>query len=122
MQLNWLKEATDKSTGLCYFNKDSIAVGFKALRVVVSLTISDEDKFLIYAQEMATASRLEEDCLDYTFAKIEESSDEYLFVELWKSQESLSAHQLSPHYIKLFPLILDVVTVTQIMKALVPIN
>lgn len=118
--VNWLKVATDMSTKLDTFTNNSRKDDLEALRLVVSLTVSDESKFLEYAQEMATASRLETGCLDYTFAKLDESEDnEYLFVELWTSQESLSAHNLSPHYIRFFPLILNVVTITQVIKALV---
>jgi quinol monooxygenase YgiN len=120
MVINWIKEALDKSTGLHPRDKP-LNDGSEALRLVVSLTVSDENKFLEYAQELATASRLELGCLDYTFAKVEESEEnEYLFVELWTSQESLSAHNLSPHYVQFFPLIREVITITQVIKALVP--
>jgi quinol monooxygenase YgiN len=76
------------------------------LRFIVSVFVNDEAKFLSAAQELADESLKEAGCVDYTFCKVDESADnEYLFVELWESDEALEFHRSTPHCSRLIPVL-----------------
>ena len=89
-----------------------------AVRYVVSVFVTDEKKFLETAQQLTDASLAEEGCCAYTFAKVDESSDnEYLFVELWKNDEALELHRATPHCKALIPALDTCSTVKAAYKA-----
>jgi quinol monooxygenase YgiN len=49
----------------------------------------------------AAASRDEEGCLSYAFARDLEDEDRYLSVETWRDQAALDAHFGTPHLVEL---------------------
>ena len=99
--------------------------------MVVSLTVIDEELFLSLVQQLTEASREEEGCLGYTYAKVEASppspdspdsaDNEYLIVELWVDEAALVAHEESEHYKRLLPQLAGCVTINEMLKAFVPV-
>lgn len=94
----------------CY---DSIS---NAVRLIVTVKVTNIDEFLKNATTLIVASNEEYDCLEYGIAKYLDAEDEYAFIELWKSEEGLKTHSNSPHCKALLPLLDTVSTVTKVYK------
>jgi quinol monooxygenase YgiN len=89
----------------------------KAVRLIVGVKVNDEPHFFSLANEMTEASLAEEGCIEYSFARVEGSPDEYAYIELWKSEEALHQHSASAHCDRLIPLMDHCSTVTYIIKS-----
>lgn len=121
MTIKFLKQANDLSTGEMSLPSTAPDPSFvKALRLIVSVHVSNEEEFISIAQRLAEKSREEVGCLDYTFAKVKESSDcEYFFIELWTTLAALQAHAETTHYMELVPLMKNCLTQNDVMMAYV---
>jgi len=90
--------------------------GAPATRLVVTVTVSDEAKFLSTAAALTEKSRAEEGNLQYDFAKVR-GGDEYIYVELWRSDAALDLHSASEHCKELIPVLDACSKVTGVVKA-----
>lgn len=93
----------------------------KGVRLIVVVKVTDETRFLTFANELTIESNNEEGCLEYSVAKVmsnsENSDCEYAFVELWASEEALAEHRAMPHCARLLPLLDGVSTVELVLKS-----
>lgn len=121
MTIKFLKQADDLSKGEISLPSTAPDPSFaKALRLIVSVHVSNEEEFISIAQRLAEKSREEVGCLDYTFAKVKESSEcEYFFIELWTTLAALQAHAETAHYMELVPLMKNCLTQNDVMMAYV---
>jgi quinol monooxygenase YgiN len=99
-------------------SNDDLYINEKVIRLVVFVEVLNEDEFIKLASELANISNTEEGCLEYTFAKSIENSNEWVFVELWSNEQSLSEHSASEHCKRLIPLLDKVSTVKSVAKGI----
>lgn len=120
MIIKFLKQAVDLSTGKRLLPPTATDPCGKALRLIVSVVVSNEEEFVSLAQKLTEKSREEDGCLDYTFAKVKESAEcEYFFIELWSNLAALQAHAETPHYIEIVPMMKNCLTQNDVMMAYV---
>ena len=68
--------------------------------VVVGRVRTDKDKreaLIEVGQTVAAASRAEAGCIDYRLYQDTESSDQFVFVEEWESEQALQQHFTTAH-------------------------
>jgi quinol monooxygenase YgiN len=80
------------------------------IRLAVLVTIipddSSEGTFIEHAAALASASRAESGCYQYTFAKVQgQTANEFVFIELWRDENALAAHREADHCKALIPLL-----------------
>ena len=118
---NFVKRAIDKRSGPGKVTSNTAEVpqiGDKLVRFVVSVFVTNEEAFLTAAQDITNESLNEVGCIDYTYAKVENSADnEYLYIELWKDDAALEAHRMTSHCARLIPILDSCSTVKAAYKA-----
>ena len=116
--IQFIKRAPQQTASAKVATVDVAKGSAAQVRFVVSVFVTDESKFIETAQQLTEASLSEAGCCDYTFAKVDDSPDnEYLFVELWKSDEALEFHRTTPHCKALIPVLDSCSTVKAAFKA-----
>lgn len=92
----------------------------KALGLVATLVVTDDKEFVEVAQKYIEASREEDGCLGFTFAKVKESiENEYFFIELWTDESALAAHEVASKKSPLQPALTACCTLKQVITAYV---
>lgn len=74
-----------------------------SVRLVVTVEVTEELGFIEWAQKLAIESNKEDGCLEYNFYKSQSNPNEFVFIELWKDQNSLDVHSSSSHCKSIIP-------------------
>lgn len=77
----------------------------KNISVIVSFKIKDDDLgyAVRYLKKFVAASKNEKGNISMSFLKSTENQNEFLFIELWKSQKALLEHTQSEHFAEFAP-------------------
>jgi quinol monooxygenase YgiN len=116
-EITSLLNATDHYGSLKAYRSDISGTFSTAVRLIVTVKVKDEVQFIRLASELTDASNAEDGCIEYSFARIEGSADEYAFVELWKSDAALDTHSASDHCKRLIPALDGCSTVVSVNKS-----
>jgi quinol monooxygenase YgiN len=115
-----LKHAVELGTGERQKPHAAVDPDGKALRLVATLAVTDDKEFVEVAQKYIEASREEDGCLGFTFAKVKESiENEYFFIELWANEGALAAHEVASKQSPLRPALTACSTLKQVIMAYV---
>ena len=87
-----------------------------AVRLIVTVSVSDEVKFLSAAAALTAQSQAEEGNVQYEYARVR-GGNEYIYVELWLSDAALEQHSASAHCKELIPVLDACSNVTSVCKA-----
>jgi quinol monooxygenase YgiN len=67
------------------------------LTAFVECSTADRERVIESAGICATATRLEDGCLEYRFYEDTEEQGRFVFVERWSARSALDSHFASPH-------------------------
>ncbi|MBR1566446.1 MAG: antibiotic biosynthesis monooxygenase [Oscillospiraceae bacterium] len=61
------------------------------------------DEYLSTAAELIAASQAEPGCVTYTLNRCAEEPRQFCFIEIWKDQAAIDAHNASEHFTRIVP-------------------
>ena len=61
------------------------------------------EEYLRTAEALIAASQAEPGCVSYTLNRCVENPRQFCFVEIWKDQAAIDAHNASEHFTRLVP-------------------
>lgn len=59
-----------------------------------------ENDFIELTKPLIAGSNSEEGCIEYILYRDKETTNIFHFVEKWKDDEAIKAHQAAPHYVE----------------------
>lgn len=95
-----------------------------ALPVVAVITAKTgaEDTVRNALQELVTASRAEEGCIEYSLFEVTDSPGVFVTIEAWREQGDLDAHLRAPHMTAALEAAGDELVTTPSIYALAPVD
>ena len=70
------------------------------------------NEYLRIAEELVSASQAEPGCVTYTLNRCVENPRQFCFIEIWKDQIAIDAHNSSEHFTRLVPMLAKLVEVS----------
>ena len=75
------------------------------IKIIAKRLVREEcvEQYLSLAKELVAASQAEPGCVTYTLNRCAENSRQFCFIEIWKDQDAINAHNASEHFTRIVP-------------------
>lgn len=75
------------------------------IKIIARRLVREEclDEYLRLTRELVTSSQAEEGCVSYTLNRCSENPRLFSFIEIWKDQDAIDAHNTSEHFTRIVP-------------------
>ena len=77
------------------------------IKIIAKRLVREEclDEYIRLTQELVASSQAEEGCISYTLNRCFENPRLFSFIELWKDQDAINAHNTSEHFTRIVPML-----------------
>ena len=75
------------------------------IKIIARRLVREEcvDEYLRLTGELVAASQAEPGCVTYTLNRCMENPRQFAFIEIWKDQQAIEAHNASEHFTRIVP-------------------